>query len=120
MITDDLQLCRWCKVKVLTPCEEWMVAEACKEKPVLHPVKWAVRAEPKRGQVEIRDPATRKLISKRIPTQLYVRASSPKSAFLTAKRNNPLHHYTVTGPARIATPVELGCVPTTPKETASA
>lgn len=72
---------------------------------------WAVRIEPKRGCETIRDRQTRKVIQRRVPDNIYVRASTPESAFATAKRNNPSTHYKVTGPARVATPQELGCVP---------
>ena len=71
-------------------------------------VTWAVRIEPKRGQENVRDKGG-KLIRRREAGYIYVRAWSSTGAVAAAKANNVHTHYKVTGPARIATPQELGC-----------
>lgn len=70
---------------------------------------WAVRCEPKRGCAALRD-ARGKLIRWRAAHDMYVRAATSEGAVKTARRNNFDRKYSVTGPARIATPQDLGCV----------
>lgn len=76
---------------------------------------YAVHCEPKRTAPRRPDGSKRTT-----GCCIYVRASNEASAFQTAKRCNPYQHYKVTGPVRVATPQELGCVPTKQPEMAPA